>query len=111
MVLRFACYGLVAALAFGCGERAQDSAVSRPGDAPSYEEVYAAAEQALAEAEARRNVWTPTEKLMAQSRQAFAQGRVDDAIELATEARLLAELAVEQAETEQDAWRSRVLSH
>lgn len=106
MIARFA-LAVLPFLLFGCAGTGGE--VEQPG--PGYEESYAAAERALAEAEARRNVWTPTEKLLQASRKAFDEGRVDEAIELATEARLLAELAVQQAETEKEAWRSRVLSH
>lgn len=94
----------------GCADR--DEPVSDTADVPaaSFEETYAAAEQALARAEARRNVWAQTENLLQASQLAYGEGRRDDAIELATEARLQAELAVEQAEHEKQAWRTRVLT-
>ena len=97
-------------LLVGCGQ--ETSTGSEPEDAAgtSFEEVYAAAEKALAAATARRNVWSKTEEMLNNSRAAFENGDVAGAIELATEAKLQAELALIQADFEEDAWRSRVLS-
>jgi hypothetical protein len=96
----------------GCGQNPDTSA-----DAPaeesataSFDSVYAAAEEALAIAQERRNVWSKTEEMLHDSKVAYDDGRVDEAIQMATEARLQAELAVTQADREKDAWRSRVLN-
>jgi len=55
-------------------------------------------------------VWSKTEGLLRAAKTANADGRVEEAIILATEARLQAELAVVQAEREKEAWRGNVLS-
>jgi hypothetical protein len=94
----------------GCGQEAAIGGAADDVPAASFGDVYAAAEKALAAAEARRNVWSKTEEMLSDAKAAFDNGEVEAAIELATEARLQAELAVTQAEFEEDAWRSRVLS-
>jgi hypothetical protein len=48
--------------------------------------------------------------MLSDAKTAFDNGDVDAAIDLATEAKLQAELAVTQADFEEDAWRSRVLT-
>ena len=78
--------------------------------ADAFAEAYAAAETALAGAEARRNVWSKTEAILRRSKAAYDAGRTDEAIELATEAKLQAELALAQAESGQEAWKENVLS-
>jgi len=76
----------------------------------SFEAVYAAAASALAEAEARRNVWSKTDGLLKAAKKAHDDGQDEEAIRLATEAKLQAELAVAQAKREKEAWRGNVLS-
>ncbi len=93
-----------------CTESSDNIDASAISETPSFEDVYAGAQRALAQAATMHNVWTPTEKLLQASQAAYGEGRIDEAIQLATEARLQAELAVEQAEFEKDAWHSRVLS-
>lgn len=83
---------------------------SQPAGGTSYDEVYAAAQEALAEATAARNVWSKTDALLERSKVAHEEGRLEEAIALASEAKLQAELALEQARAEQTAWRTRVLS-
>jgi hypothetical protein len=99
-----------ALLLAGCGEQSDSSNPTGHAGAPSFASVYAAAEESLAQAAARRNVWSKTEEMLADAKAAYDEGRVDEAIELATEARLQAELAVAQADHEKEAWRSRVLT-
>jgi len=94
----------------GCGQTTNTGSDPEEAAGTSFEEVYAAAEKALAAAIARRNVWSKTEEMLDNSRVAFENGDVAAAIELATEAKLQAELALTQADFEEDAWRSRVLS-
>ena len=104
-----------------CSEQSNtDTAAGEPAAAPSeipkqvsgvaFDTAYAAAEEALAVAAANRNVWSKTENLLAQSKAANSEGHTDAAIELANEAKLQAELATNQALTEKDAWRSRILT-
>lgn len=101
---------IVSALLFaGCGQTT-DTGGQPQGATDSFADVYAAAEKALAAANARRNVWSKTEEMLSDSRVAFDNGDVEAAVALATEAKLQAELALTQADFEEDAWRSRVLS-
>ncbi len=102
---------IVSALFFaGCTDAADTGGELADEATPSFAEVYAAAEIALAEATARRNVWSKTEEMLSDAKVAFDNGEVEAAIELATEAKLQAELAVTQADYEKTAWRSRVLT-
>ena len=94
----------------GCGQTTNTGSDPEEAAGTSFEEVYAAAEKVIAAAIARRNVWSKTEEMLDNSRVAFENGDVAAAIELATEAKLQAELALTQADFEEDAWRSRVLS-
>lgn len=77
--------------------------------ATSFEDAYAAAEKALAAAEASRNAWSRTDGLMRAAKVANNEGRVEEATSLATEAKMQAELAVIQAEREKKTWQTRVL--
>lgn len=79
-------------------------------DTTLFDDAYAAAEAALAEAAANRNVWGKTENLLQLSKAANSDGRVDEAITLANEAKLQAELAIAQTVREKEAWQSRVLA-
>ncbi len=102
---------IVSAFLFAaCGQATDTGGEPEDVAATSFDDVYAAAEKALAAATARRNVWSKTEEMLSDAKAAFENGDVDAAIELATEARLQAELAVTQADFEENAWRSRVLS-
>lgn len=105
---------LLVACAFllpGCGQETVSSVSAEHAGGSSFAEIYAAAEQALAVAEAKRNVWSRTEGLLRDAKTADADGRTDEAIALATEAKLQAELASVQADTEAETWRTRVLSN
>lgn len=102
---------IVSAFVFaGCGQAADTGDVSEDAATSSFDEVYAAAEKSLAVAISRRNVWSKTGAMLSDAKAAFDNGDVDTAVELATEARLQAELALTQADFEEDAWRTRVLS-
>lgn len=98
-------------LLLGCGQETVSSSSSEHAGESSFADIFAAAEQALAVAEAKRNVWSRTEGLLRDAKAANADGRIDEAIALATEAKLQAELASVQADTEAEAWRTRVLSN
>ena len=93
-----------------CGQATDSAGEPEEAATTSFAGVYAAAEKALAAANARRNVWSKTEEMLSDAKAAFDNGDVEAAIELATEAKLQAELALTQANFEEDAWRSRVLS-
>ena len=92
----------------GSGFVLADSGDASSGE--SFATVYAAATAALAEAEAIRNVWSNTERLLRQAQTANDEGRTDEAVRLATEAKLQAELALIQAISEKELWRTRVLT-
>lgn len=95
----------------GCGQETVSSIAPEHAGGASFADVYAAAKQALAIAEAKRNVWSRTEGLLRDAKAADADGRTDQAIALAIEAKLQAELASVQADNEAEAWRTRVLSN
>ena len=91
---------IVSAFLFaGCGQATDTGSESQ--DVPT---------TSFAEANARRNVWSKTEEMLSDAKTAFDNGDVDAAIDLATEAKLQAELAVIQSDFEEDARRSRVLT-
>ena len=90
-------------LVLGCAQQPVSSDESQ-----SFADAYAEAEAALAAAEARRNVWSKTEGILQQSRVAFDEGREDEAVKLAGEARLQAELALAQAIAQEKDWRSNI---
>ena len=110
MINKYALLISSALLLAGCGERSDTSQPTADAGPTSFASAYAAAEESLAKAAARRNVWSKTEEMLNDAKAAYDQGRVDEAIELATEAKLQAELAVTQADHEKEAWRSRVLT-
>ena len=94
----------------GCGQEAVNGNAANEAQDSSFEDVYAAAVEALAAAEDKRNTWSKTEEMLSDARSAFDNGDIESAIELATEAGLQAELALKQADFEENAWRTRVLS-
>ena len=110
MIDKYALLISCALLLAGCGEQSDTSQPTDDTGPLSFASAYAAAEESLAQAESRRNVWSKTEEMLEYAKAAYDEGRVDEAIELATEARLQAELAVTQADHEKEAWRSRVLT-
>ena len=110
MTNKLALFIFCVSLLGGCGQQTGSESGPDAAANTSFGDTHAAAEQAMAEAEARRNAWSKPEVLLRESEAAYADGRVDEAMELATEAKLLAELALAQADAEKEAWRTRVLS-
>jgi len=100
----------LAFLFIGCGQEATSGSAASDAQVSSFEDIYTAAEEALAAAEDRRNAWSMTEGMLSDAKIAFDNGQVAEAVELATEAKLQAELALAQAESEKSAWRTRVLT-
>ncbi len=107
MIRKYAFVTICISALAGCGQESSDSDVASPSD--TFAESYAAAEAALAEAEANRNVWSKTDGILGQSRTAYDEGRTDDAIELANEARLQAELALVQAISQKKDWKANLV--
>ena len=68
------------ALLVGCGQTTNTGSEPEDAAGTSFEEVYAAAEKALAAAIARRNVWSKTEEMLNKSRASFEKGDVAAAI-------------------------------
>ena len=79
-------------------------------DLSTYAGAVEAAQQKQAEARELGHAWNTFEPLLSQAAAANDAGDEEEAIRLATEARLQAELAIEQAEFESEAWRTRVFS-
>jgi len=103
MTIKRAVASICIFLVVGCVQQAVD------GNEPdSFADIYAEAEAALAAATARRNVWSKTEDILRQSKLVFDQGREAEAIKLASEAKLQAELALEQAVSQEQDWRSNI---
>ena len=90
-------------LAFGNASQAAD-----PGN--SYDAAHAAAVAAIEHAADKRHAWTTSDQLLKDAAKAAAEGDEARAILLADEARIHAELAVIQADTEATAWRDNVTS-
>lgn len=107
MIRKYVFLVLSLAVAAGCAQ--QPSGHSAAAPVVPFAEAYAAAEAALAEASANRNVWSKTEDILQQSRIAYDEGRKDDAVELANEARLQAELALTQAISQKKDWQDNML--
>ncbi len=78
-------------------------------DVAEIEALLTRAQAAYEQALALEHGWAVTEPLMEQARQALAGGDPDAARELAARALLTAEKSVEQAQTEAEAWKGRVL--
>ena len=77
----------------------------------SFEAAFAAANKAMQAAADRGHAWLSVDNLLAQAREAAQAGDEQQAIALAIEASKQARLAREQADTEQDAWRERVVTN
>lgn len=90
---------------------AVNSAAAATPEAPTASSVSTLIQQAertrLVAAE-RGTEWLKTSELIQDARQAAADGRLDQAAQLAQEALTLGELAIEQADREAEAWRNRV---
>ena len=76
----------------------------------AYEDAHAAAVAAMDIAAERGHAWMTSDQLIKDAAQAAADGDEALAIQLADEARIHAELAVIQADTEATAWRDKVIS-
>ena len=76
----------------------------------SYEDAHAAAVKAIEHSAERGHAWNTSDVLLEQAVTAAADGDEELAIQLADSARMQAELAVQQADTEEEIWMERVLS-
>jgi hypothetical protein len=85
---------------------------ARAADGPqssTIEEALAAAEVLLTQAATAGHEWLGTRSLLDEARAAAASGDAERALQLAEQARQDCELALEQAEREEEIWRDRVL--
>jgi len=76
----------------------------------SYAEAHAAAVAAIEISVAKGHAWSTSDALLKQASAAAAAGDDERAIQLADSARLQAELAAKQADSEAEIWEERVLS-
>ena len=81
-----------------------------PAPSASYAEAHAAAVSAIDEATALGHAWSTSDVLLKEGAAAAAEGNEDLAIQLTDEARIQADLSIQQAEFEKGAWSERVLS-
>ena len=81
-----------------------------PAPSASYAEAHAAAVSAIDEAAALGHAWSTSDVLLKEGAAAAAEGNEDLAIQLTDEARIQADLSIQQAEFEKGAWSERVLS-
>ena len=77
----------------------------------SYEQARASAIAAMKVAADRGHAWSTSDALLEQAATAAGEGDESSAIKLADDARIQAELAVRQADSEEKAWKDRVLSN
>ena len=83
-------------------------ATTTPGaDLSTYAGALEAAQLKQAEARELGHAWNTVEPLLRQAEAANDAGDEEEAIRLATEARLHAELSIEQAAFESEAWKTR----
>ena len=99
-----------AVLLVGCGA-SHDEGQPETEAGATYEAVHTAAVAAIDAAAAKGHAWSTSDTLLAQARAAMDAGDEARALELASEARLQAEIALAQAEFEADAWRGRVIGN
>ncbi len=99
--MRYLTLILVCGFVTACSTTTDDN----PG---SYAATLAGAEAKIAEARDKGHAWTTFEALLQQAAAASDAGDEEEAVRLATEARLHAELAIEQSEFEAEAWKTRV---
>ena len=76
----------------------------------TYVDARSAAMTAIAVATERGHAWTTSDQLIDEADKAAQDGNESLAISLADEARIHAELAVEQADREATAWRDNLIS-
>jgi len=101
--------GRIAALVLVAGLAA---ATARAADGPqssTIEEALAAAEVLLTQAATAGHEWLGTRSLLDEARAAAASGDAERALQLAEQARQDCELALEQAQREEEKWQDRVL--
>ena len=77
----------------------------------TYVDARSAAMTAITVATERGHAWTTSDQLIDEADKAARDGNESLAISLADEARIHAELAVEQADREATAWRDNLLSN
>jgi hypothetical protein len=94
----------------GSTVKEQAPAAAEPAASASYEEAHAAAVKAIEYSAERGHAWSTSDALLEQAVAAAAEGDEELAIQLADSARMQAELAVQQADTEEKIWMERVLS-
>ena len=94
----------------GSTVKEQTPDATEPVASSSYEDAHAAAVEAIDHSAERGHAWTTSDALLEQAVAAAADGDEKRAIELADSARMQAELAVDQADTEEKIWMERVLS-
>ncbi len=80
-----------------------------PEASATYQEARDSAVATVSLAAEKNSTWSTSDALLKQAEAASIEGELDRAIQLADEARWLAELAIKQAETEETLWRDRVL--
>ena len=83
---------------------------AEPAASVSYEDAHAAAVKAIEYSAERGHAWSTSDTLLEQAVAAAAEGDEELAIQLADSARMQAELAVQQADTEEKIWMERVLA-
>ena len=76
-------------------------------DLSTYAGAIEAAQMKQTEARELGHAWNTVEPLLRQAEAAWDAGDEEEAIRLATEARLHAELSIEQAAFESEAWKTR----
>jgi hypothetical protein len=94
----------------GSTVKEQTPDTTEPAASASYEDAHAAAVKAIEHSAERGHAWSTSDALLEQAVAAAADGDEKLAIQLADSARMQAELAVQQADTEEKIWMERVLS-
>lgn len=84
------------------------NATAIAADESEYKAALAQARETLSDAEAKVQLWSTSEILLADSEKAAAAGDFELAVALATEARRQGELAVATAEREKNTWQNSV---
>lgn len=79
------------------------------GCASEFQQRYDTADRLRLEAAARGYEWIGTEDLLKQARVQQEQGDTDAALALVDKARSQAEVALQQADREEEAWKGRVV--
>ncbi len=82
---------------------------SRAANQQDFDQAYASAQAANAQAAAIQNSWTETIKVLKAAKDAASAQDFGKAVTLAREAEALAKLSIEQAKAEDTAWRDAVV--